>query len=186
MKRRVLQWVRLPGIEKLSGDAATRGETGKKERGSVSMVHRTGVTVATGTGSPASHAASSYFLPFPFSFIPVYWSLHLSLSLCPALYLPCHFSGNLSLQQFFHHTLHSPLSSSHPTCYFLPLSSFPWAQSLKSSFQVYSCFFCLCVCVGGRGSSSLHASGSAPDPATLQAGGESRQERFPVPQEALS
>lgn len=43
----------------------------------------------------------------------------------------------------------------------------------------------LCVCVGGRGSSSLHPSGSAPDPAALQAGGESRQEHFPVPQEAL-
>ncbi|XP_034419266.1 dimethyladenosine transferase 1, mitochondrial isoform X2 [Cyclopterus lumpus] len=39
--------------------------------------------------------------------------------------------------------------------------------------------------VGGRGSSSLHPSDSAPDPAALQAGGESRQKRVPVPQEAL-
>lgn len=38
---------------------------------------------------------------------------------------------------------------------------------------------------GGRGGGPLHPSGEGADPAALQAGGESRPERFPVPQEAL-
>lgn len=40
-------------------------------------------------------------------------------------------------------------------------------------------------CVGGRGGGSLHPSDEAADPAALQACGKSRQERFPIPQEAL-
>lgn len=43
----------------------------------------------------------------------------------------------------------------------------------------------VCAVVGGRGGRSLHPSGSTPDSAAIQAGGESRQEHFPVPQEAL-
>lgn len=128
MKGRVLQWVRLVGIKKLSGDAATGGKTGKKERGSVSMVHRTGVTVATGTGLPASHAASSSFLPFLFFFYPsVLIPLPLSLSLCPSLYLSCHLS--LFLFSVFFSTL-CILLSLHTYLPFLATfhPSFPWAH----------------------------------------------------------
>lgn len=45
--------------------------------------------------------------------------------------------------------------------------------------------FLSCVCVGGCGSRALHPPSSAPNTTALQAGWESRQERFPVPQEAL-
>lgn len=94
---------------------------------------------------------------------------------------------------FFLHALHSPVSSHLPalSChfFFFFFSSFPWARSLHSSLKVCAnpllFVWTVYVCVGGRGSSSLHPSGSAPDPAALQAGGESHQERFPVPQEAL-
>lgn len=41
------------------------------------------------------------------------------------------------------------------------------------------------VSVGGRGGGALHSSGSAPDPAALQSGGEASQECLPVPQKAL-
>lgn len=65
---------------------------------------------------------------------------------------------------------------------------FPGNKSLQN-LSPHTCGFLsaafILVCVGGRGGGSLHASGEAADPAALQACGESRQERFPVPQEAL-
>lgn len=74
----------------------------------------------------------------------------------------------------------------------LSLSLFPFPRQQVTPEFVYLSF---CVysevyvdsssCVGGRGGGSLHPSGEAADPAALQACGESRQERFPVPQEAL-
>lgn len=164
---------------------------GKIERGSVSMVRSTGVTVATGTGSPASHAVSSYFVPlllffYPIVLIPLLLSLSLtsfciSLTICQGTFL----SGI-----FFLCTWHSSPSSSHIPDVFLTLF-FCHSHEHTLCNLVWSCadlllfrFLCL-SCVGWRGNSSLHPSGSASDPAAVPTGGESRQERFPVSQEVL-
>ena len=144
------------------------------------MVHRTGVTVATGTGSPASRCCVILFSAFPPSLLSrcIDPATSPSLSLCPALYLSCHFSGNLSPQQFF------PSLLLTPTCSFSPLF-IPMSTLCNLVIRSISLSLCVSVCVGGCWSSSFHPPGSAPDPAALQAGGESRQERFPIPQEAL-
>lgn len=135
MKRRVLQWVWLLGIKKLSGDEVTGRETGKIERGSVSMVHRKGVTVATRTGSPASHAASSYFLPSPLFFYPsVLILLSLWLSLSSFVSLSCHLSGNLSLLHFSPHFAFSFLLTH--TCSFFSLAIFSIIL-MSTLFEIY-------------------------------------------------
>lgn len=119
----------------------------------------------------------------------------LPVSRCPALHcLSRHLSGNLSLLAFF------------PTLGFLPpprtdlLFLFSVLVVTLRSTLLKMCFagvltpccvfgpppsLSVCVVVGGRGGCSLHPFGSTPDPAAIQAGGESRQEHFPVPQEAL-
>lgn len=117
---------------------------------SVSAVCCTGVTVATGTISSGSHAASSHFPP------------------APCLLFFCADSHSLSLSLF-------PFPRQQVTPEFVYLSFCVYSEVYVDSSS----------CVGGRGGGSLHPSGEAADPAALQACGESRQERFPVPQEAL-
>lgn len=132
----------------------TGRETGKIERGSVSMVHRKGVTVATRTGSPASHAASSYFLPSPLFFYPsVLILLSLWLSLSSFVSLSCHLSGNLSLLHFSPHFAFSFLLTH--TRSFFSLAIFFSIILMSTLFEIYcagvltprrldsSC--CLCV-----------------------------------------
>ncbi|XP_036065980.1 dimethyladenosine transferase 1, mitochondrial-like isoform X1 [Oryzias melastigma] len=58
------------------------------QRETVSMVHHTGVTVATGIGSPASHAASSYLQPPPLVFLVDVGVVHFTPLVQPQIQQP--------------------------------------------------------------------------------------------------
>lgn len=122
---------------------------------------------------------------------PIFCLSSLLLSLCvdpqplsPSLRLSWHLTARTL--QHFPATLYTLLSPHTPvllaTFICIPMRTF-CNPVLRSVLTL--CWLDSCVHVGGCGSSSLHSSGSAPDPAALQAGGESRQEHFPASQEAL-
>lgn len=160
------------------------------------MVRLKGVTVATGKQLARQTCCVILFAAFPPFFYPSVLILP-SLPLCPASYLSpsrdlfLHFSPHFAFS-----CLHSLLLSHAHTPALSNLSPFVRHPHGYALFEINfvgvltpspppPLLLTLCVCLGGRGSGSLHPSGAAPDPAALQAGGESRQERFPVSQEAL-
>lgn len=172
IKRCALRWVRLAGIKELGGDATTETQF----LWSIAQVLLWQLELAR---QPAVlrhliFSLPSFFYPGVLSPFPLSLSLSSFVSLVPFVRKACFFLAHLTF----------PLWS-HLTALFLPLSftTFPWAHSLQSSFKVCANppLSGFPLAVGWRGSSSLHPLGSAPDPAALSAGGESRQERFPIP-----
>lgn len=172
IKRCALRWVRLAGIKELGGDATTETQF----LWSIAQVLLWQLELAR---QPAVlrhliFSLPSFFYPGVLSPFPLSLSLSSFVSLVPFVRKAFFFLAHLTFPFW-----------SHLTALFLPLSftTFPWAHSLQFSFKVCANppLSGFPLAVGWRGSSSLHPLGSAPDPAALSAGGESRQERFPIP-----
>lgn len=120
---------------------------------------------------PASQPALLRHLIFCLSSFLLSQCVDPSISLSPPLllYLSCHLSGNLSLQHFFSTlcilSFLLTLTCSFCTFFFSQPSQVHILCSLVLTLTAV--WILLIVCVGGRGSHSLHPSGSAPDPAAF-------------------
>lgn len=151
----------------------------QRPRGSVSMVH---AQVLLWQLEPTSYlAVLRHTISCLSFFVLTQWddrSHSFSLS---CFHLFVHLAGKHSSPRFvFSCSSHLSVLS----CFISPPHFYE--HTLESIFKIFfanppAVIFSLCVHVGGRGNSSLHPTGSASDSTALQAGGESRQERFPVP-----